>query len=241
MRTLKATHSIVVLGGALLALSLSSCGSSAAHAEEKWGDAVVRVGRYTITKPALEHWTSVEAVLSYDYKPLAPVPKGVIPEPPEYTSCIELKVKELPRGSTVNRRALKEQCAIQRKAIQEHILEILVTNAWMHEEARAQGVKVSRAELNHMMSEEFSDFKRFQRLTGEHEGDEQGIVESELLVAKLQKKAASKPGLSAEQQAKAVGDFSGEVIDRWVPRTSCAPGYVIYVCKEYKPHAAKTQ
>jgi hypothetical protein len=241
MRTVKTTRSIVALGGALLALCLGACGSSASHAKEQWGDTVARVGRYTLTKPALEHWTSVEAVLDYEYKPSSPVPKGVIPEPPEYTSCIELKAKELPRGATVDRRGLKEQCALKRKSLQGHILEILVTNDWIHEEARAQGVKVSRAELNHMMHKEFADFKRFQQLTGEHEGDEQGIVESELLIGKLQKKAASKPGLSLEQQMKAAEAVSGEVIDRWVPRTSCAPGYVIYVCKEYKPHASKTQ
>jgi hypothetical protein len=237
----KASHPMLALAGAMLALSLGACGTSATHATQKWGDAVVRVGRYTITKPTLEHWVSVEAVLTYDYKPTAPVPRGVIPEPPEYSSCIELEAKQLPHGTPASKPALKQQCAAQRKAIQEHILEILITNDWMHEEARQQGVTVPGAEVNHMVGDEFSSrahFKRYLRLTGEHEADYQWIVESELLVTKLQRKAAAKPGLSAAQIEAAEGGFGGGVVSRWTPRTSCAPGYVISVCKEYKPHAS---
>jgi hypothetical protein len=241
MPTSKATRSLAALGAALLALALGACGSSAAHVKPKWGDTVARVGRYTITRPELERWIRIESILTYTYKPVAPVPPGVIFEPPDYTACVELAARTLPHGTHATKAQLRTQCATQRQAVQGHILEILVTNDWMHEEARRLGVTVPSAEVDHMVSDEFSSrahFERYLRLTGEHEGDYQWIVESELLVAKLQKQAASKPGLTAEQRGAAEGGFGGSVIARWTPRTSCAPGYVIYVCREFKPHAS---
>lgn len=194
-----------------------------------WGDVVVRVGRHSITKAMLAHWTAVEAVLAYTYKPKKPVPRGVVPDPPGYANCIAYLAKVEPGGASAGAAALKTQCEQERERVQDHILEILITDDWMHEEAIVRGVRVTRGEVDRVVSGEFAsraNFHRFLRLTGEREADERFIVESELLVSRL---AVGKPE----------GSLAGEVIARWTPRTSCRPGYVISVCRQYKRPASQ--
>ena len=75
---------VYLLCCALLVTSLiAACGDSGPAA-----NVVAQVDRYTITRPELEHWTDVEAVLAYETEPKRVVPAGVVPDPPSYDKCI---------------------------------------------------------------------------------------------------------------------------------------------------------
>jgi len=197
-------------------------------------DEVVRVGHHSITKAALAHWTAVEAVLSSGESFERPVPKGLVPDPPAYTSCIAYLGRTAPAASTAQ---LRSECEQKYRAIQDHVLEILINYDWMHEEATARSVRVNAREVDRALRVQLPSaaaFARFLAVTGESVSDARYVVESKLLIAKLQSAASSQPGLTAEQRARAAADFAATVIARWKSRTDCRSGYVLPDCRQYR-------
>ena len=126
-------------------------GPPASEDTRPWGDLVVRVGRARLTKAALERWTAVEAVLTYGYKPKRPVPKGVVPDPPAYAACAAYLARLSRREGehpAPTRARLKGRCAQQHTSVQRHILDLLIVDYWVREEAAARGVEITAPELS---------------------------------------------------------------------------------------------
>jgi hypothetical protein len=235
--TARATaHTWAALCAALISiLCLSACGGSGSDV------VVARVGDKTITKAALERWTAIEAVLSYQTDPTKPVPKGVVPDPPDYANCIAYLASagSKPAGSQQKSTAVKlmDQCRQRYRLLQHHILDILITNSWLDGEGAAQGLAVSDAEVKQALDQQFptpAALQRFLKITGEKASDERALLKSALMATKLQRAAAAKRGLSAAQQQQAVTRFTEAFTERWSARTSCQPGYVVQECRQYK-------
>lgn len=216
-------------------LCLNACGSSGSDA------VVVRVGDKTITKAALERWSAIEAVLSYQLNPTKPVPKGIVPDPPDYANCIAYlaSIAPKPTGSQQKPTAaqLKGQCRQRQLLLQNHVLDILITNYWLDGEGAAKGLAVSDAEVKQALDRQFptpTALQRFLTITGERASDERALLRSALMATKLQQAAAARKGLTAAQQQQAVASFTEAFTKRWSARTNCEPGYVVEECRQYK-------
>jgi hypothetical protein len=221
VRRIGASCALAALG-LLPTVGLAACGTSAPRGEAPWGDAVVRIGRHTISKAALAHWTAVESAINYGYKGNGPATTDAEPDPPSYRHCIANLAATAPSGTKPAQ--LKGECEQEHEAVEHHILEILITNVWMHEEAHADDVAVSRGEVEREIRQAFpvkAEFDRFLAVTGESSADARYIMESKLLTIKLQRKRGE--------------GLAGQVLARWTPRTSCRAAYVIPGCKQYKP------
>jgi hypothetical protein len=215
-------------------------GTPASEDTRPWGDLVVRVGRARLTKAALDHWTAVEAVLTYEYKPKRPVPRGVVPDPPAYAACVAYLAR-LSRGEgehpAPTRARLKGRCAQQYTSVQRHILDLLIVDYWMREEAAARGVEITAPELSQAQAREFRDqaeLRRFLRLTGARASDRRFMVQSKVRLAKLQRSVWPKRKPTADEIDVAIQKLSDELTRKWKPRTSCRPGYVVSECRTYR-------
>lgn len=231
---------ILVLGAiAIAVVSLTACGG------DPPGKAVVKVAGYPISKATLDHWIPIEAILIYELRPRKPVPRGVVPDPPNYTSCIaylqstpQKLVQSGPRPTTTQ---LKSQCRQRYQMLRQTVLSFLITTAWMIGEGADQGLKVTNEEIKQRFEQvkkvEFStntEFERHLALTGETVADQLFRSKVKLLTAKIEQKLVYKKGLTTQQQRLALAEFVHQFPKKWAARTSCRPGYVVPNCKQYK-------
>lgn len=232
----------------LAAVGLSACGSGGS------GETVATVtGVGSISKAALDHWLPVEAVLLYRTNPTAPVPKGVIPDPPDYTSCIAyLKVtpsqKLVEHGPKPSPAQLKRKCDIRFQELKEISLNSLIVAYWTIGAGKALGLRATDAEartrLKEVNARSFSsgaDFARYLRLTGQTLSDMVFQSKVQLLQVKMaaQLDAAAKrlpKGLTRRKRLYALAKLNASFPpnEEWVARTTCSEGYVVSACKQYK-------
>ena len=229
----------------VLAFGLAACGSAThhaktvAHREAPWGDVVVRMGADTITAPALERWIRLEAILTHEYDPRHPLPAGIVPVPPAYTACISYLAAIAKREHVTpapTPAKLKAQCAEQHKHLQEHTLEILITDYWFAKEAAAKGLTVSTAEVQRTLKREFptpAKLQAFLKITGAPASYERFLVLSGLFEGKLHEYTWGAHGQTAELRDAAIEKLRNELLAKWPSQTSCRPGYVIWQCKQY--------
>ena len=227
---------LVLCGALAVGASLASCGGATPD-----GLTVVSVDGHSITKATLDHWTAIEAVLAYQLNPSAPVPRGVVPDPPAYVKCIAYLLTTPPTllktNSSETVAQLRGQCAERRTQLQRHVLDILITNYWLRGEADARGVAVAEGELREAIDRQFPSeeaFRRFLRLTGETASDDMFVVKGDLLTNKLRQLVTSAQGLTSEQQQLAYARFNDAFAKRWRAQTTCRQGYVVAECREYK-------
>jgi hypothetical protein len=233
---------------AVVVVSLSACGSGAS------GETVVRVaGVGSISKATLEHWLPVEAVLLYQQYPTTPPPKGVVPDPPNYTNCIaylrshpsEAVTKLGPNPLPAQ---LKSQCSNRHHELKEIMLNTLILWKWTEGTGAELGMNVSDAEAKAQLKEVnprfFSSdaaFKRYLKFTGQTLAD--ALLRSKVqryevkLYAKLTEAAKRLPqGLTAQQREQALAKIASRFPPnkQWVAKTTCRSGYVVSACKQYK-------
>lgn len=222
----------------LLACFLGGCGAHASLAPQLGHDDVVRVGHQSITKAMLAHWTAVEAVLTFSDDLERPPPSGLVPDPPAYKNCIRYMSKTSPNAPYLTVADLKSQCEGKYYSVRTHILEILISYAWMHEEAAALHVSVSLQAIEDTIRLEHATKAGLRRLlaaTGESEADERYVIEGKLLVGELEGVVSSKSGLTSQQRAEISGSYPSVVTARWKKRTNCRTGYVEVDCMQYHP------
>lgn len=226
----------------LLALSaaplvgLTGCGKSSDDPP------IVSVAGQTVSKASLEHWIPIEAVIDHQSLPQAPVPKGEIPDPPRYAACIAYLAAHA-RTSTatqgaITKLALKGQCQARYRHVREHMLQILITYAWLRAEAAELNVHVSHRDVMQAFTrykrEVFKTdaaFRRYLRYTKSTLADELLIGQMDLLSTKIEQKVIAERGLSGARS------YYHELPKRWAAKTDCSPAYVILNCKQYKgPH-----
>ncbi len=145
---------LLALTGALVCggLGLAACGSSGPVPS----NSVAVVGSMPITKATLAHWMAIAAHSTTPKGATTPAP---LPDPPEYTRCIEyLRTTEhtsapLARSSTAQ---LKSRCAASYAADKKAALEFLIPAEWAEGEAKELGVNVSDKEVE----KEFEKIKK---------------------------------------------------------------------------------
>ena len=145
---------LLALTGALVCggLGLAACGSSGPVPS----NSVAVVGSMPITKATLAHWMAIAAHSTTPKGATTPAP---VPDPPEYTRCIEyLRATEhtsapLARSSTAQ---LKSKCAASYAADKKAALEFLIPAEWAEGEAKELGVNVSDKEVE----KEFEKIKK---------------------------------------------------------------------------------
>lgn len=235
----------------MTALGVAGCGGGRiggrTASETLPSDVVVRVGRHSLTKAALEHWTAVEAVLTYGNPVTYVAPKG-LPVPPDYTSCIEVAAAAA-QASHVRAKPttaqLRAACRQKYEAIQHHMLDLLITVYWVSEEAAAKRLTLSAKEVQDKLDRQFptrAKLDEYLSRTGERLADARAIAEHVLLLEKLQWTVSPLRGHSgpeSEQMANQV-DLSiarlGEAMRRkWSPQTDCRVQYVVSECRQFSP------
>jgi foldase protein PrsA len=185
---------MTALGAVLfMTVGLSACGSGIP------GDAVVNVGGTPVTKSTFDHWMAIAAAGAAASEPGKTASKPPVPEPPDFTACIEhleAAAAKTSKGKTTPNKALyKSQCEQQYNAYKMEVLNYLISSQWVVSEAEEEGVHVSDAEVKKqfetLKSQEFpkeSAFKEFLARTGETEADLLMRVKLQLLARKIQEK-----------------------------------------------------
>jgi hypothetical protein len=212
---------------------------------------VAQVSRHFITRQMLEHKIGVEAVLGYQLRPTRPVPRGLIPKPPDYRECIAYLAAVANAGSTrpaPDTAHLKAQCEREHQDLLPQILGRLIRYYWVEEEATKAGVEMTTRDTDRALHFQFpseSDLHRFLAFTGLQESDERLILREQLLPDKWQRAVLPayervrhiKPPESQQMVAEVeteVANLLEAMRRRWIPKTRCIPGYVLAICSEYR-------
>jgi hypothetical protein len=232
--------------GAMLAIGVVACGSGAtARAPSDPAglpaDAVARVGAVTITRATLAH--EMATIFGGDYFEITQrvEPGGLVAEPANPRACsAELRrlvvARIAPGGSlAISQRA--RLCAQLHEAIKRQALEALLADQWSIGVDGEQGVHVDDAQvkraLERIVAREFRTQAAFRAYLTEHRWsivDEQLLVRMDLLAAAVGRRIAA-PGGGRVQAALVRAAAS------WTARTSCAPGYVVARCRQFRAGA----
>ncbi len=184
---------LAALGAAFFSVAcVAACGGGGGIPS----DAVVQVNGNPITKATFNHWMGVAAASTLAGQTGG---KPVIPEPPDYATCvarlkeIEPKLAKLQKPKTEAQ--LKTECEQQYKAYRQQVLGFLISLEWVFGEAEEHGVKVTDAEvvkhLNELRRREFpkeANFQKFLRSTDETVADLLLRVKLSMVSSRLQAK-----------------------------------------------------
>jgi hypothetical protein len=230
--------------GAVAVLMLALCGCGGGGSE-----VVAEVGHTAITRALLDHWTRIEAIVLYNQMPTSPVPRGVVPDPPQYAACIAY-LRATPYGLAAKKLVLTEaqlrsQCRARYQTVRQTALSFLITWNWIIGEGLERGVSASaaaiRARLEQVKHAEFTTegaFKQHLALTGETISDRLLRAKVKIFSAELERKLLQ--GLTARQAVQASKRFTVEFPRRWAAKTSCRRGYVVPDCRQYRGPLAPT-
>jgi hypothetical protein len=214
------------------------------------GNVVVRVGEHSITKATVSRWTKVEAVLTHENRSGPIAPRGLVPDPPRFTNCIEYLATSTDAeqtGQRSDRLQLKRLCAERDKNLREQALLALITHYWVSGEAAKRHVNITDDEIRKEKDRKFlaKGGRRSLEAAGVRPADERFFVESQVLLAKLQRSTLpvyaelrravgpETPGMVNRVDAE-IQRLSDEMTRRWTPRTQCRTGFVVSECSEYK-------
>jgi hypothetical protein len=163
------------------------------------------------------------------------------PWKPAYSATAAEAKHTRPKPTTAQLKALCEQ---KYRAIQRHMLDILITDYWVAEEAANKRLKVTAKEVQQALDRQFptqARFHEFLAITGERPSDQRSIIEHKLLLEKLQWSVSplrGHTGPESEQMANqvdlSIAKLSDDMERKWTPQTSCRAGYVVSECKQYK-------
>lgn len=232
----KANQYISTLSAIAVAIvSLTACGSSSSD------EVVARVGGNTITKADLNHWISIEAILTHEMIPAKRVQRGVIPDPPSYTACIA-QLETTPAkivGPKQTTAQLKSQCRQKYETLRQKVLNFLISAQWKIGEGAELGVKITDAEAKQRLEQikqalypQKGVFQKYLTTTQQTIPDWLFRAKLQLLEIKLPQKLIPK-GLTGQQRQQAATKLLHESTKKWVARTSCRAGYVVPNCKQY--------
>jgi len=241
------SHRIAALGVLAIAVGgLTACGGGSS-------ETVARVaGVDSISKATLDHWIPVEAIVLYNEKPTKPVPRGVIPDPPDYTACIAYLItnpqKVVQSGSKPTPGQLKVKCWQRYQELKVLTLNTLIGWDWTIGAGLALGIKVSDAEARQRLKEanknlfpKNAEFTDYLRLTQQTFADMLFRSRVQLVEAKLVQKLTTMEkllpkGLTAQQRQRALAQVQKALPPnkQWAQKTTCRTGYVTSACKQYR-------
>lgn len=231
--------------GALLALGVVACGNGArAPGDPAAGlpaGAVARVGAVSITRATLAH--EMATIFGGDYFEITQrvEPGGLVAEPANPRACIgelgRLAAAGIAPGGPLSTSQRTRLCAQLHEAIKRQALEALLADQWSIGVDGEQGVRVDHAQveraLGRIVAREFRTPAAFRAYLTEHRWsvvDEQLLVHMDLLAAAVGRRIAA-PGGGRVQAALV------RAAAAWTARTSCAPGYVVARCRQFRAGA----
>jgi parvulin-like peptidyl-prolyl isomerase len=177
----------------LLALcALAATAAVAAGCGGVPGNAVAEVDGTAIQKEDFEHWMAVAAKSSGQ-------PGASVPDPPEYTRCVENKRKTAPKPAKGQPKTtdeqLKEQCKQEYEQLRDQVLQLLTSFEWIEGEAEEMGIKVSDAEIKKSFEQQKkqsfpkeAQYQKFLKDYGQTEADVMQRVKLDLLSQKIRDK-----------------------------------------------------
>jgi hypothetical protein len=212
---------------------------------------VVRVGHHSITRRMLEHWIGVQALVKYQPRPTRPVPRGLIPTPPDYRACIAYLAPGATATSTrpaPSTAQLRTQCEQEYASLLKQTQGKLILNFWVREEAARAGAAMTARETDRALHFQFpseDELHRYLAFTRLRLSDERFLLEEDLQPDKWHRAVLpvyarlrhSKPPESEQMVGEVdaeLGALSVRLSKRWIPKTHCSPGYVLAMCSEYR-------
>lgn len=231
-RNLSAIAAVTVVAAA----GAAGCGTSA--------DVVAEVNGAAITKPVLDHWLHILAVRSYQLHPLTPVPAGIVPDPPRYSSCIAyLKTLGTAKRSALPylnvEKPLRTRCKEQYEQLRAQALRSLITADWLIGEGKARGFVASESAIRKFYEMSWkngyasrAEFLKSLANAGETISDQLFRAKVKVFSAQIEKQYAVN-GVAATNNP-ALGRFLIGFPTKWTAKTSCRKGYVVPNCKQYK-------
>jgi foldase protein PrsA len=158
---------------------------------------VAKVGDSTITKNEFQKWlrTASQGQAQGQNQRLA------VPDPPDYASCIAAKKKQPQQGKSASPSTsqLKKQCEQEYNQLKGEVMQFLIQSEWVQQEAKAQHVSVSDAEVKRSLADQkkqaFPNEKAYQaflKTSGMNEADILFRVRLDTLQQKLTQKVTEK-------------------------------------------------
>jgi SurA-like N-terminal domain len=164
----KLACAVAVAGAA--AAAMAGCGKDVPS------NSVAKVGDSTITKTEFQRWLKTAVSSQSGGGPV------VAPDPPEFTRCAAARAKQpAPKGSRRPSTAdLEKQCKREYDELKSQVMQFLIQAQWIQQEAEAQDVKVSNAEVQRSFEDrrkqEFPSDKAYQRFLKTSGMSEQDIL-----------------------------------------------------------------
>jgi foldase protein PrsA len=140
-----------------------------------------------------------------------------IPQPPEFTSCVAQKRKTTPKpakGQPQPKESdFKAQCKQEYEGLRDQVMQLLIQNEWVANEAKQQNVKVSDADVKKAFDDQKkqsfpkeADYKNFLKTSGFTEEDIFFRVRLEQLSNKLREKVTKGKDKVSDKQIQTYYD-----------------------------------
>jgi hypothetical protein len=205
---------------------------------------VGRVDLHSIMRSTVDHWVTVEAILTHEYTGDRTVPRGIVPDPPGYRACIAYLAARISVGRADKdsvRLQIKSRCAQLRLTLRRHVMGLLILHYWVTEEATRDGVSATHHEVDQATKRVFPAGRQLRVLAaaGVRRADQRLIIEDHLLLEKLQLRlpifgVLRRSGRESKQKVVEVElaeqRLNAEIASRWGPVTHCRAGYVVVGC-----------
>jgi hypothetical protein len=192
---------------------------------------VALVASTPITQAAFNHWAYVAAKSQTSQTPGAPV---IVPDPPDYKSCIAQVRKTLPTFRKKSAKTLGADCRELFHSLSSQVMDFLIRADWIQADGARHGIvptdaQVERA-LNTARKKQFptaSSFHSFLAKTGQSLQDIRFRFRINLIIARLT--AREKGSATAKQTAVSKREkrlFAGQ--------TRCTPLVLMADCGNYR-------
>jgi hypothetical protein len=229
------TRNIVGLAAGLCLLCwLSACGNGT--------DATaVRVGGHSITSGEVEHWI---AVLK-DRGSNGREPGPPAPVPPHYAACIAYArahpIAGLPSKPAIPKQP-KAYCEFEYRRFRLKALYLLISHRWVVGQAAELGLRPNEPELARDLSvyrkslglTSAAAYKRYLGFLHADTADLLLSFEMEQLARAVESRITAGTKTTAQREA-ALARFGKSYKARWRARTDCRSGYVVPICRQYRP------
>jgi foldase protein PrsA len=163
--------------------------------------AVAKVGDSTITQDEFDKWLNTAA------RGNAQGGAAVVPDPPDYTKCVDAKSKTpVPKGQKKpTEDALKKQCKSEYDQLKREVMQFLIQAEWVQQEAADQNIKVTDAQIKKSFEDQkkqaFPNDKQYQEFLASSGMSEEDIL-FRVKLDQLQQKLTQK----VTEDAKKVSD-----------------------------------
>ena len=170
---------------AALAVAVAGCGNDVPSG------AVAKIDDTVIKKEEFDHWIGAAA---QGQQPPGPGGEVVIPEPPDFTECIDAKQQQPapPGAQKPTDSELKDQCEQEFDTLKTQVMQFLISAEWIQQEAEARDIEVSDEEVQKQFEDQKNqtfpnekEYANFLETSGQTEEDLLFRVKLDVLSTKV--------------------------------------------------------